>query len=60
MDGIFKHQDDFKKKADWVGVKRIAIDEVSHRKGSGKFATVVGDVEAGRWLEVVDSHSSAG
>ncbi|WP_369011305.1 ISL3 family transposase [Nodosilinea sp. LEGE 07088] len=32
------------------------MDEVSHRKGHRNFATVVGDLEAGRRLEVIDSH----
>ncbi|PSN13861.1 hypothetical protein C7271_22160 [filamentous cyanobacterium CCP5] len=44
------------KKESWAGAKRIAIDEVSHRKGQRNFATVVGDLEAGRLLEVIDSH----
>ena len=44
---------------DWSEVKRIAIDEVSHRKGQGRFATVIGDIEAGRLLEVIDSHQQA-
>jgi transposase len=59
VEGIFNHQDELKKKADWAEVKRIAIDEVSHRKGQDKFATVVGDIEAGRLLEVIDSHRQA-
>ena len=37
-------------------MKRIGIDEVSRRKGHRNFATVVGDLEAGRLLEVIDSH----
>ena len=53
--GIFNHQYGFKKE-NWAGTKRITIDEVSHRKGQQNFATVVGDIEAGRLLDVIDSH----
>lgn len=53
--GIFTHQH-AKKNDDWEDVKRISIDEVSHRKGHQKFATVVGDIENGKLIEVIDSH----
>ena len=56
VEGIFNHQYELKKKENWAGVKRIGIDEVSRRKGHRNFATVVGDLEAGRLLEVIDSH----
>lgn len=36
--------------------RRISIDEFSHRKGYGKFATVVCDLENKTLLEVIDSH----
>lgn len=36
--------------------KRISIDEFSHRKGRGKFATVVSDLDSSTLLEVIDSH----
>jgi len=60
VEGIFNHQYELKKKESWAGAKRIAIDEVSHRKGQRNFATVVGDLEAGRLLEVIDSHQQLG
>lgn len=34
----------------------MSIDEVSQRKGRGKFVTVVSDIEKGKLLEVIDSH----
>ena len=37
-------------------VKRISIDEFSHRKGRGIFATVVSDLDNSTLLEVIDSH----
>lgn len=36
--------------------KRLSIDEFSHRKGRGQFATVVSDIEHSKLLEVIDSH----
>lgn len=36
--------------------KRLSIDEFSHRKGRGQFATVVSDIEHSNLLEVIDSH----
>ncbi|BAU44444.1 ISL3 family transposase [Leptolyngbya sp. O-77] len=41
---------------DALGVKRIGIDEISKRKGHQNFATVIGDVETGKLIEVIDSH----
>jgi transposase len=55
VEGILNHQYDLKKR-ELGRRKRIAIDEVSHRKGQRNFATVVGDLEAGRLLDVIDSH----
>ena len=60
VEGIFNRQYELKKKASWAGAKRIAIDEVSHRKGQRHFATVVGDLETGQLLEVIDSHQQSG
>ncbi len=44
------------KKKDWGEVKRLSMDEVSKRKGSREFVTVVSDIEQGCLLEVIDSH----
>ena len=46
----------FRKNAGWSGVKRIGIDEISKRKGQQNFVTVIGDIEAGQLIEVIDSH----
>ncbi len=45
-----------RKNSGWEGVKRIAIDEISKRKGHQNFVTVIGDIEAGKLIEVIDSH----
>jgi len=45
-----------KKKENWGEVKRLCIDEISKRKGHDNFVTVVGDIEGGGLLEVIDSH----
>ena len=37
-------------------MKRLGIDEISKRKGHQNFATVVGDLEKGELMEVIDSH----
>lgn len=47
---------DLKKNPLLLETKRISIDEFSHRKGRGQFATVVGDIDNGKLLEVIDSH----
>ncbi|WP_448562964.1 ISL3 family transposase, partial [Trichothermofontia sp.] len=54
--GIFKHQYAQKENSEWSSVKRIEIDEISKRKGQQNFVTVIGDVEAGKLIEVIDSH----
>lgn len=41
-----------KKTEGWQGVKRLGIDEVSKRKGHQNFVTVVGDIEAGKLIEL--------
>ena len=35
---------------------RIAIDEISMKKGKGSFVTVVSDIEGGNLIEMIDSH----
>jgi transposase len=44
------------RKKDWGNVKRVSIDEISHRKGHQDFATVVCDIDHSVLLEVIDSH----
>jgi len=56
IQGIFKHQYAQEKNSGWERVKRIGIDEISKRKGHQNFATVIGDMEAGKLIEVIDSH----
>jgi len=45
-----------KRKKDWQGIKKVGIDEISKRKGHKNFVTVVGDLEKGELIEVIDSH----
>ena len=45
-----------RKKNTWDSVKRLALDEIAMRKGHQDFVTVVGDIERGDLLEVIDSH----
>jgi transposase len=47
------------KKNTWDSVKRVGIDEIAMRKGHQDFVTVVGDIEQGTLLDVIDSHRSA-
>lgn len=47
------------KKNTWDAVKRVGIDEIALRKGQQDFVTVVGDIEQGILLDVIDSHRSA-
>jgi transposase len=54
VEGILKNQ--FRKKEISSLLTRIGIDEFSHRKGKGKFATTVCDIEGSTLLEVIDSH----
>lgn len=56
IEGIFKHQYGLKKNERWENVTRIGIDEISKRKGHQNFVTVVGDLEVGKLIEVIDSH----
>ncbi len=37
-------------------INKISIDEFSHRKGQGNFATVICDLETANLIEVIDSH----
>jgi transposase len=55
VQGIFDLVNQSKKKA-WSPMKRLSIDEISIRKGAKKFKTVVGCVDTGNLLEVIDSH----
>lgn len=43
---------------DWGMPKRLSLDEFSKRKGHGKFATVLTDLDTSSLLEVIDSHKS--
>jgi len=52
--GVFEEQ--FNKLPILANPKRICIDEFSHRKGRGQFATVICDVDNGILIEVIDSH----
>ena len=54
VEGILKNQ--FRKKEISSSLKRIGVDEFSHRKGKGNFATTVCDIEGSTLLEVIDSH----
>jgi transposase len=55
VNGIYQRQCERKKK-DWQGVKKVGIDEIAKRKGHGNFVTVVGDLEKGELIEVINSH----
>lgn len=57
VEGIFKHQ--CSKSKELKPAKKLSIDEFSHRKGRGKFATVISDIEAGELLEVLNTHEQA-
>lgn len=46
------------KKKDWGMPERIGLDEFSKKKGKGKFATVVCDLDKSSLLEVIDSHKT--
>lgn len=47
-----------REKNTWDSVKRVVLDEIAMRKGHQDFVTVVGDIEQGKLLEVIDSHRS--
>lgn len=47
-----------REKNTWNSVKRLALDEIAMRKGHQDFVTVVGDIEQGNLLDVIDSHRS--
>jgi transposase len=55
VQGIFNLVNQSKKKA-WSPMKRLSMDEISIRKGAKKFKTVVGCVDTGNLIEVIDSH----
>jgi transposase len=46
------------KKKDWGMSERLSLDEISKEKGKRKFVTVVGELDKGSLLEVIDSHKS--
>jgi transposase len=46
------------KKKEWGLPQRLSLDEFSCRKGKGKFATVVTDLDKSSLLEVIDSHKN--
>lgn len=43
---------------DWGMPKRLSLDEFSRRKGRGRFATILTDLDKSSLLEVIDSHQS--
>jgi transposase len=45
-----------KKKENRGEVIQLSIDEISQRKGHQDFVTVVGDIDRGKLIEVIDSH----
>jgi transposase len=55
VNGIYQRQCKAKKK-DWQGVKYLGMDEIAKRKGHQNFVTVLGDIEKGELIEVIDSH----
>lgn len=55
VNGIYQRQCEVKKK-DWQGVKHVGMDEIAKRKGHQNFVTVLGDIEKGELIEVIDSH----
>jgi transposase len=57
VQNIFSRQAALKKKS-WGMPERLSMDEVSKKKGKGKFATVISDVDTSSLLEVIDSHKS--
>jgi transposase len=46
------------KNQDWGMPKRLSLDEFSRKKGHGKFATILTDLDKSSLLEVIDSHQS--
>jgi transposase len=56
VQGIYKRQCEHRKKKEWCQVKRLGIDEIAKRKGHKDFVTVISDIEAGKLIEVIDSH----
>jgi transposase len=56
VESIFKSVSNQLSKKEWSPVERVSIDEVSKRKGHGNFVTVVGDIDQGKLIEVIDSH----
>lgn len=57
--GIFDYVSKQRQKK-WLPVKRLSLDEISLHKGHQDFKTVVSDIDRGKLLEVIDSHTIAG
>lgn len=55
VQGIYQRQCERKKKG-WQQVKRLGMDEIAKRKGQKSFVTVLGDLEKGELIEVIDTH----
>jgi len=58
IQGIFNHVSNQLKKQDWLPVLRLSLDEITMHKGHKDFKTVVSDIDTGKLLEIIDSHSS--
>lgn len=59
IEGIFKHVSQRHVKKKWKPVSRISLDEVAMRKGHKDFKTVVGDLDRGKLIEVINGHTQA-
>ena len=57
--GIHQHQCEFLKK-NWSEVKHLGMDEIANRKGHKNFVTVIGDIDKGVLIDVIDSHEQEG
>jgi transposase len=59
VQGIYKRQCERKKKG-WQKVKKLGMDEIAKRKGHRSFVTVLGNLETGQLIEVIDTHRQEG
>lgn len=55
VNGIYKHQCEALK-TNWGEVKRLGMDEIAKRKGHKSFVTVLGDMDKGKLIDMIDSH----
>jgi transposase len=55
VQGIYQRQCERKKKG-WSQVKRLGMDEIAKRKGHKSFVTVLGNLETGELIDVIDTH----